>query len=224
MQPSLLQSSVSHDPSEIILICWETFLIIIMMLKTVVLHNIFVKTWQKILWWIESSKEHHIFEVKMNNVQSLLVNLMHPCWIKVFICKKNLTDPKLLNGSVRETKGTNLSTVLVNFSIFMAGDHKLSQRTPHSTGDLWLVAGNRHIWLVVLCRRETKYYIFLIGSITSIALITIGQILTDLLGVSQVEIVEKALVAHLLVCGKHYDVPTEVKAARPHRRARLQQS
>ncbi len=43
---SLLQSSMSHDPSEIILICWfaaqETFLIIV--LKTVVLLNIFAET------------------------------------------------------------------------------------------------------------------------------------------------------------------------------------
>ncbi len=44
---SLLQSSVSHDPSEIILICWfdaqETFLIIINA-EYFVLLNTFVKT------------------------------------------------------------------------------------------------------------------------------------------------------------------------------------
>ncbi len=43
---SLLQSSVSHDPSEIILICWftaqETFLIIVIIsVKTVVLLYLF---------------------------------------------------------------------------------------------------------------------------------------------------------------------------------------
>ncbi len=59
---SLLQSSVSHDPSEIILICWfaaqKTFLIIINV-KTVVLLNIFVETiiyLFRFLWWIEVLK------------------------------------------------------------------------------------------------------------------------------------------------------------------------
>ncbi len=61
---SLLQSSVSHDPSEIILICWfadhETFFIIktvetvnIKTFKTVVLFNIFVEIVKKyFFWWI----------------------------------------------------------------------------------------------------------------------------------------------------------------------------
>ncbi len=50
---SLLQSSVSHDPSEIILICWfaaqETLLIIINVDNN---GNFFLR----IVWWIESSK------------------------------------------------------------------------------------------------------------------------------------------------------------------------
>ncbi len=45
---SLLQSSVSHDPSEINLICWfgvqETFFLLSSTLKTIVLHNILVET------------------------------------------------------------------------------------------------------------------------------------------------------------------------------------
>ncbi len=45
---NLLQSAVSHDPSEIILICWfaaqETFLDIINVENNCVLLNIFVKT------------------------------------------------------------------------------------------------------------------------------------------------------------------------------------
>lgn len=40
-------------------------------------------------------------------------------------------------------------------------------------------------------------------------------ILTDLLGDSQVKEVQVALVAHLLVCGEHDDVPAEVEATRP---------
>ncbi len=55
---SLLQSSVSHDPSEIILICWlavqETFIIII-----IIIINI-----SRTLWWTERSKYQHLSELK----------------------------------------------------------------------------------------------------------------------------------------------------------------
>ncbi len=58
---SLLQSSVSHDPSEIILTCsfaaQKNFLLL-SMFKTVVLLNIIVETLIivfRTLWWIESA-------------------------------------------------------------------------------------------------------------------------------------------------------------------------
>ncbi len=62
-QQSLLQSSVSHDPSEIILICWfdaQETIIIIINVKTVVLLNIFLcekkhDTFFSILRQIESN-------------------------------------------------------------------------------------------------------------------------------------------------------------------------
>ncbi len=61
---SLLQSTVSHDPSETILICWfathEIFIIIIN-IKNCVL-NILVETVK--LPWIESSREKHLFEIE----------------------------------------------------------------------------------------------------------------------------------------------------------------
>ncbi len=62
---SLLQSSVSHDPSEIILIYWfaaqENFLLL-SMLKM----NIFCVNHDfRILWWIESSKEQYLFEIEI---------------------------------------------------------------------------------------------------------------------------------------------------------------
>ncbi len=62
---SLLQSSVSHDPSEIILIWFaaqETFLIFV----NVENMCCFIYLWllaYRILWWIESSKEQHLFEI-----------------------------------------------------------------------------------------------------------------------------------------------------------------
>ncbi len=46
----ILQSSVSQDPSEIILICWfaaQMFFLLLPMLKTVVLLNIFMDTMNK---------------------------------------------------------------------------------------------------------------------------------------------------------------------------------
>ncbi len=72
---SFLQSSVSHDPSEIILICWlaaqETFLIINVE-NSCSASYIFVETitlFFRILWWIESSKEQNLFEIFGNNVK-----------------------------------------------------------------------------------------------------------------------------------------------------------
>ncbi len=68
MQSWIFQSSVSRDPSEIILIFWfavqETLL---SMLKTAVLLNIFVETqiFFKILWWIEISKDQHCFVIRI---------------------------------------------------------------------------------------------------------------------------------------------------------------
>ncbi len=89
----LLQSSVSHDPSEIILMCWfgaqETFLIIIV-------GNIFVEALLKILSWIENSKEKHLFEVEIFCKSTILA-------VYCLLAKqqqKNLTDPKLLNSYV----------------------------------------------------------------------------------------------------------------------------
>lgn len=50
-----------------------------------------------------------------------------------------------------------------------------------------------------------------------------GAALTDLAGVPQVEEADEALVAHLLIRGKHDDVASKVEAARPHGRAGLHQ-
>ncbi len=66
---SLRKSSVSHDPSETILKCWfaarETFLVIISVENScadyffveMVMHSF------GILWFIESWKEQHLFEM-----------------------------------------------------------------------------------------------------------------------------------------------------------------
>ncbi len=59
---SLLRSLVSHNPSEIILICWlaaeETYLIIMNMKNSCAAYNIFVETGIKnfMIFWIESSE------------------------------------------------------------------------------------------------------------------------------------------------------------------------
>ncbi len=79
LSASLLQSSVSHDPSEIILICWfaaqETCIIIIntknscAALYFSVNHDAFLSV--KNLWRIESSREQHLSEVVLVSFLSL---------------------------------------------------------------------------------------------------------------------------------------------------------
>ncbi len=78
---SFLQSSVSHDPSEIILICWfaaQVTWLLVSMLKTVVLLYMLV--------FVESSKVQHLFKIVIfcyvTNVKTqnchFSINLMHP--------------------------------------------------------------------------------------------------------------------------------------------------
>ncbi len=77
--------------------CWKQLCYFIFSCKT----WYFLLFW--ILWWIESSKEQHLFEIE--TFVTLLISLhshlwsilMHPCWIKVL---RNLTDPKLLKGNI----------------------------------------------------------------------------------------------------------------------------
>ncbi len=97
---SLLQSSVSHDPSEIILICWfadqET--------------SDYYQCWKQlccffwkpsyifcmILWSIESSKEQHLFETE---IYCNIINVFNVTFDAFYMnkrfnfFKKNLTDP-----------------------------------------------------------------------------------------------------------------------------------
>ncbi len=70
---SLLQSLVSHDPSEIILICWfaaqETFLIIIINVENSCAAQCFCRNWCILFFrihrWVESSKDQHLFEIEI---------------------------------------------------------------------------------------------------------------------------------------------------------------
>ncbi len=86
--------------SEIIIIYWftaqQTVLIILNVensrsaLYFCVKHEHFIF---RIIWWIENSKGQHLFETEIicnfiNIFTTLLINLMHPFWIKVFICSK----------------------------------------------------------------------------------------------------------------------------------------
>jgi len=111
-QQPLLLSSVSHDPSEIILlmlICCSGNFLLLLMLNTVVLLNVFVETNHfppRILWWIESSEEPHLFEIriffcKIRNVFTLTfdqfnASLLNKCSFLFYFC---LTGPNLLNSS-----------------------------------------------------------------------------------------------------------------------------
>ncbi len=67
---SLIHSSVSHDPSEIILICrCGAQEMLLMIRKAVVLLNIF--------------RIQHLLEIEIFLTFIYLINLMHPCWIKI---------------------------------------------------------------------------------------------------------------------------------------------
>ncbi len=75
--------------------CWKQLL------------NIFVKTLYICFSWFfdDKLKRTNLFEIKqfcnIMTLLSLLIILLHPCWIKLLLSfkknTKNLTDPKLLN-------------------------------------------------------------------------------------------------------------------------------
>ncbi len=80
-QQSLHQFSVSHDPSEITLICWfaaqELFIPLSSVLKTVVLLNIFRGNhFCRIIRWVDS-KDQHLFVI-YKWLYCHLINWMHP--------------------------------------------------------------------------------------------------------------------------------------------------
>lgn len=51
----------------------------------------------------------------------------------------------------------HLGAELVDLPVLMTSDNKLSQRPPHSTGDLRLSAGHRQVRLVVLYRESERH-------------------------------------------------------------------
>ena len=119
-----------------------------------------------------------------------------------------------------------LGAELVDLSALMSCDDVLPQRSPHGAGDLGLAAGHCQVRLVVLYStggqntRQPGNKKLLRPTLEPWS----TGLPTYLLGVSQVKVVEKALVAHLLVCGEHDDVAAEVEATCPDSRAGLQQS
>lgn len=50
----------------------------------------------------------------------------------------------------------NLSAELVDLSVLMAGNDKLSQRSPHSAGNFVVAARYRQVGLVVLCSKRGR--------------------------------------------------------------------
>ncbi len=83
--------------SEIILIWWfaaqETFLTIVNVKNSFCCLIFYDQDSFRILCWIESSKQH-LFVTLYIAFLSLLINSMHPCWIKVLIyLRKNILTP-----------------------------------------------------------------------------------------------------------------------------------
>uniref|UniRef100_A0A2D4F6R0 Uncharacterized protein n=1 Tax=Micrurus corallinus TaxID=54390 RepID=A0A2D4F6R0_MICCO len=82
----------------------------------------------------------------------------------------------------------SLCTELVQLPILMPNNDEFSKGTPNCTGNFGLAAGDLHVRFTVL----------------------------KLAGVSKVKEAHKTLVAHLLICRKHDDIPSKVKATSPH--------
>ncbi len=139
-QQSLLLSSVSHDPSEIILIWWfgalETLL---SMLKTVMLFNVLWKSWYicfRVLWWIESSKEQPLFLVTKKYLLSLLINL-----------KYHKILPQILKSSVIFLSWIVYShTALLPFSLHLRSRRTAATAEQCHAGCEWHVPSDGGDW------------------------------------------------------------------------------
>jgi len=91
---SSLQSSVSHDASEIILICWfgaQGYFFLLMM-KTVVLLYIFMETE---IFFQDSLISLSLEKSSVINVFTDLINIMHPFWIVLLFWKKKKNWPNI---------------------------------------------------------------------------------------------------------------------------------
>ncbi len=95
---NFLQSSVSHDPSEIIPICW-----FITSVETVVLrHIVFWNMWYFFIWWIQREKQQHLFKIEIfsNNIyyDSFNTSLLNKNYYLIILKKrmKQLLTPNFL--------------------------------------------------------------------------------------------------------------------------------
>ncbi len=98
---SITQSSVSHGPSEITLICW-----IIISVETVVRLNIFWNLWCFFSLMNKKFKRNRNLLLQYKSFTITVYRIYHyltyPCWIKVYICiiflflrNKTFTDSNL---------------------------------------------------------------------------------------------------------------------------------
>ncbi len=92
---SLLQSSVSHDSSEIILICWfaapETFLIIISVENSCAAEYV---SWCIFFKILESSEEQHLYEIE------IFCNIIFTVTLFVFTVTFDQFNASLLNKNI----------------------------------------------------------------------------------------------------------------------------
>ncbi len=94
-QQLLLQSSVSHDPLEIILICWlaaHKNKKYIYYHKNIIIIN--VENVEDAFFWLFGSTEQHLFEVEIlwDLTMSVFfnINLLRPCYLSIYIIYKTL--------------------------------------------------------------------------------------------------------------------------------------
>ncbi len=89
-QQPLLWSSVSHDPSEILIICWIGAQIIFLIINNEeksFAANIFVETiilFFRIIYWIERCNERHLLDIEIiRNVFTVTFGQFNVSWLIV---------------------------------------------------------------------------------------------------------------------------------------------
>jgi len=109
---ALLQSSVSHDPSEIILIYWFDAQKTLSCVDYYVCRNHDSFYFSRILWrtgislkqksFVTLKHRHHAIKILNIYILPLLINLIYPWWKKELIAvnKIKLNDPNIFNSSI----------------------------------------------------------------------------------------------------------------------------
>lgn len=99
----------------------------------------------------------YIFAAKLNRYTSIFIVLGSITNIRLVLSSAAVLH-SLLHSHMFPDRWcvSNLGAELVELSVLVTGNDELSQRSPHSAGNLALTAGYRQVGLVVLCRERER--------------------------------------------------------------------